>query len=97
MFAGEFEITVRLNQIVEIVPPEWWTQGPIPQQDYQYFQTIDDLFTVLENAYRDRADSIEVEYSDAGYPTDVTIDYWRQAVDDEMFYSVRNLVISDAL
>ena len=97
MYAGEFEITVRLNQIVEIVPPSWWTQGPIPQEDYQYFQTVDDLFTTLENAYRDGADSLQVEYADDGYPTDVTIDYWKQAVDDEIFYSVRNLVMSDAL
>lgn len=54
------------------------------------FQTIDDLFEVIENA-REKADELEVEYDqEFGYPEYISIDYIKEAIDDEVTYRVDN-------
>ena len=60
-----------------------------PDQIEQYFRiTIDSLFDIVGDALED-ADAVTVQYHPFwGYPTAVGIDYIRNAVDDEINYSV---------
>lgn len=52
------------------------------------FQTIDELFDVIENA-RKKADKLDAEYNrELGYPMFIGIDYIKEAVDDEVTYKV---------
>lgn len=54
------------------------------------FKTIDELFDVIENA-REKADELNVEYNqEFGYPQFITIDYMKEAIDDEVSYKVDN-------
>ncbi len=92
VYAGQFEIRVRDNQIEEIIP-SWDDLRGVPKEDYQYFQTIDDIFDLLENAYTEEAFLIDVEYSDNGYPTQISIDYIENAVDDELSLGVSDLLM----
>lgn len=54
------------------------------------FQTIDELFEVIESA-RKKADKLKVEYNQKlGYPETIEIDYIKEAIDDEVTYKVDN-------
>lgn len=54
------------------------------------FHTIDDLFDVIENA-REKADELDIEYNqEFGYPEYISIDYIKEAIDDEVSYRVEN-------
>ncbi len=54
------------------------------------FQTIDELFDVIENA-RSKADELNVKYNEElGYPENIQIDYMKEAIDDEISYVVDN-------
>ena len=48
------------------------------------YHTIDSLFDVIQDAIADEADRLTVSYnSEFGYPTDVAIDQFVNAIDDE--------------
>ncbi len=54
------------------------------------YLTIDDLFNYTESAMLE-ADEIHIKYDAAyGFPSDVSIDYIKNAMDDEMSLQVRN-------
>jgi len=61
--------------------------------------TIDKLFTILENAYagkgdfKQKADTVDVTYdAQMGYPSTFFIDVSQQIADEEQGYTVTNLV-----
>ena len=56
-------------------------------------QPIEDLFDLIDRAEAEGADDVHVEYAREGYPTVVNIDWIRQAVDDEMFMGVSEVVV----
>jgi hypothetical protein len=89
-YAGEYQVVVADNEVVDVIPA-WDDQVGVPREDYDIFQTVDDLFEVIRNAYRNGADEIDVEYSDVGYPSLVSIDYMKNAVDDEVSYAVSDV------
>lgn len=64
---------------------------PVPPSDLDIIESIDDIFDMIERAERE-ADELEVEYADDGYPTRVTIDWIKRAVDDEMHLEVSEVV-----
>ncbi len=55
--------------------------------------TIEKVFGLIEKAMADKAERIEVDYDPAlGYPMRVVIDPLEQAADDEMHYTIDNVV-----
>lgn len=58
-----------------------------------YFPTIDGLFDVLEDALPN-ADKVEVQYNEQfGYPREISIDWIKEALDDELVYSASSLLL----
>lgn len=81
---GEFTVTVSDGAVVAA---ERTDGSPVPAEDLQYLQTIDDLFDVIQTAIDYRADRFEAEYDrDVGYPALIDLDSDRNAVDDEVHY-----------
>ena len=57
------------------------------------YKTIDELFDVIINARKQNATKIDVKYnSTIGYPESISIDYIKDAIDDEVGYSVSNYI-----
>ncbi|HMB89921.1 MAG TPA: DUF6174 domain-containing protein, partial [Rhodothermales bacterium] len=55
--------------------------------------TIDGLFEVLQRALKE-ADDVEVDYdAQYGFPTRIAIDYYKNAVDDEVSYRATDLQV----
>ena len=58
---------------------------------YQEYNTIEKVFDFVENVSNE-ADEVTVEYDPTyGYPTEISIDYVKEAIDDELYLSLRNL------
>lgn len=56
------------------------------------YPSIDGLFEVVESAIDDNADKLEVSYDETfGYPNSIDIDWYKNAVDDEIGYTVISL------
>lgn len=62
------------------------------QADRQYYgryDSIEKMFGVIQRAVRDGADDLEVSYDKGyGFPTEISIDFDEQAVDDEISFTV---------
>jgi hypothetical protein len=80
-------ITVENQQVVDVVIAD--SGEPVPKQDADlYFnRTIEDLFSVVEEAILKPAASLTVEYDAvAGYPRLVRVDWIKGIADDENTY-----------
>jgi len=86
-------VEVRDDQIVSLTNAGG-TQVLDTDPNYAYFAphaTIDLLFTEIEKATHDGADSVTVTYdSNYGFPAEIAIDPSKQIADEEMYYSVAN-------
>lgn len=86
LFSGAYRIAVRADTL-HAVTPLWEGQDVPTPRDFAVFQTLDDLFGVIDNA-RD-ADRLKTTYDpEWGFPTEIDIDYRKDAVDDEVTYQV---------
>jgi hypothetical protein len=57
---------------------------------YQSYNTIEKVFDYVGEAVRD-ADETTIEYNqNFGFPTDVSVDWIKQAVDDEIYLTITN-------
>jgi hypothetical protein len=92
--AGPFKIEVRDNEIVAVTPDPVLSVSEVLPEDFYIFQTVDELFELIEEAYAQGADDVEIEYSNYGYPNSITIDYILNAVDDELYLGVSNMVMA---
>lgn len=68
-----------------------WEERPVPQDQLAYIETIESIFDMIKRAEKE-ADEWDVEWAEEGYPARVSIDWIKEAVDDEMY-----LEISDVL
>jgi uncharacterized protein DUF6174 len=60
--------------------------------DRRLGETVDDLFTFIENAITTHARLIRADYDPAkGFPTEIDFDGAAQIADDEIFFSVSGL------
>lgn len=90
-------VVVKADTIHSVLDPQTGEPLRDPQtnelvlQKYpKSFQTIDELFEVIENA-RENADKLNVEYDEKlGYPVLIEIDYIKEAIDDEVTYKIDN-------
>lgn len=58
---------------------------------FQHYNTIDRIFAELEKDLGGEADKVTVTYDETyGYPSQVSIDFIEQAVDDELGLTVTN-------
>jgi len=75
-----------------IVSMEYTSGNPIDASNTEYFRrfaTIDRLFTEVENLVNGEADEVIVTYDPTyGFPTQISIDYIKNAVDDELSLTV---------
>jgi hypothetical protein len=95
IFAGA-EVTYEVqngqvvNQTVQPHPDRQIDTAEI-EEYYQQYNTIEKVFGFLEQA-TDEADEVTVEYDPTyGYPTEISIDYVKEAIDDELYLSLKNL------
>ena len=59
---------------------------------FDKYATIDKLFVLLQDALKQPGSRLRVTYDpQLGYPSKVAIDYLPNAVDDEFYFTVRNL------
>jgi hypothetical protein len=90
--AGEMTVFVRGDSVAAIQQTE--RQWQSSNDWWQYIPTVNGLFALIAEAEAD-AYSVEAEYHpQLGYPTSVTIDWIKDAVDDEIFYSVAGLSLT---
>ena len=76
----------------EVVSMEYQTGNPIDDSSREYFSkfaTVDRLFSELEADLGGEADEVTVTYdSTHGYPTEINIDFIKEAADDELYLTV---------
>lgn len=88
-YAGPLRITVADGEVVEVrqlEPQEG--QGDLQAWIDDQAMTLDELNELVERARRE-ADDVDVTYDPTyGFPTDVYIDWYKDAVDDEIGYTV---------
>ena len=69
------------------------TDEPLTDAQRETFPTIAGLFDVVERAVREDAKKLEVQYdSRYGHPREIEIDFRENVADDEIAYTVRDLV-----
>ncbi|MEO0557979.1 MAG: DUF6174 domain-containing protein [Bacteroidota bacterium] len=92
-YVGPLRISVKDSNVIDVHQLGPVDGGPTPQAwiDEQAM-TLDELADLVDRAHRD-ADDVDVTYDPTyGFPTDVYIDWIRDAVDDEIGYTVTNYV-----
>lgn len=84
-FRGPFLVTVRDGHVAAVE----YEGAPI---DAERALTVDDLFTLLAEAYGRDAERVEATFDpDLGYPTSLFVDYEAQMADEEVGYTVTAL------
>ena len=84
-YTGPFGVTVRDGELAAV------TLGG-DRVDDERGETVDGLFDLIEDAYLRRAETVAVEFDpELGYPTNLSIDYSLQMVDEEIGYLVSDL------
>lgn len=92
--AGEFQVQVIDYRVVNAY--DVLRQQPLDTTLYQYVETIEDMFDLIDRAREQHADELRVEYSRDGYPKTLAIDWFKQAADDEIYLSVSDVRIGVA-
>lgn len=92
-YFGPVHITVQADTVAVLefmLPPD--VPPPSPEAQRFFERTVEDLFAVIADALREKADELDVEYHpEFGYPTHISIDFYEDAVDDEIGYTASNL------
>jgi hypothetical protein len=85
-------ITVEDGGITHVLDVE--KQVPLDPEAFARYKTIDELFDFLEEAIQGNADDVGATYNEAlGYPESCYIDYDRGTADEEMGFSVHEVVL----
>lgn len=92
-FIAEVNITVRENRIQGATFVE--SDVPIPlDAAIERYKVMDGLFDLLQSAIGENAHTIAAKYHpELGYPTEVWIDYEQNSVDEELGFSIHNLIL----
>ena len=86
---GPVVIRVRNGQTTSITSVA--TGKPVNPQFFQKYDTIPELFNIIQDAINRKASNLDVEYNaKLGYPTKINIDYNSQIADEEIFVTIEN-------
>lgn len=89
-FHGEFRVTVRGDSVTEVVATATGERVDPPGPDV--VPGVEGLFETVEEAIDAEVYQLDVEYhAELGYPTLISVDWDRHAVDDEMVLTARDL------
>ena len=92
-FVAEANIIVRENRVHSAA----FVEGdvPIPHNvATERYEAIDGLFDILQSAIDENAHTIAANYHpDLGYPIEVWIDYEKNSVDEELGFTIHNLIL----
>ena len=92
-FVAEVNITVRENRIQGAA----FVEGDVPiplDAAIERYKVMDGLFDLLQSAINENAHTIAAKYHlEMGYPTEVWIDYEQNSVDEELGFSIHNLIL----
>ncbi|HET9910549.1 MAG TPA: DUF6174 domain-containing protein [Anaerolineales bacterium] len=94
IFSQDMPLIVEV-QDGEVVSMEFQSGNEIDADSRELFEkyaTIDRIFTELEADLNGAADEVTINGYDAkyGFPTEVTIDFIKEATDDELYLSLSN-------
>ena len=102
-YTGEVTVVVEGNEVIRLLNPETGedaTYAPngekvlLLDEVPELFYTIDEFFAMLSEEAKE-AHTFEFEYNrTSGMPTSVFIDHIKDAVDDEVGYTLSNLVLN---
>ncbi|MGD2045814.1 MAG: DUF6174 domain-containing protein [Gemmatimonadota bacterium] len=82
-YLGPVRVTVAADTVVGRVYVE--SGDPVPEIEADAFPAVDGLFELLDQAFENGADDIDVTYDpELGVPIEISIDYLENAVDDEL-------------
>jgi hypothetical protein len=85
-YRGPFDVTVRGGAVTDVV---YRGEGEPADRALSEFQTVEDLFDLIAEAYDRKAARVDVTYDAAtGQPSDVYIDYDEQMADEEIGFTV---------
>ncbi|MFJ3308775.1 DUF6174 domain-containing protein [Streptomyces sp. NPDC086549] len=84
---GTFRVTVRGGKVAEAVGLDEESRAVVHRSS-GIVPTIGDLLKELGQARREGADTAEAEYATDGHPLRVTLDWDKNAVDDEARYVI---------
>jgi hypothetical protein len=94
IFSQDMPLVIEV-QDGEIVSMEYQSGKEIDPANLELFEkyaTIDRLFAELEAGIDGAADEVIAKYDPAlGFPTEVTIDFVKDATDDELYLSLSNV------
>ncbi|MGW3409270.1 DUF6174 domain-containing protein [Streptomyces sp. NPDC000888] len=84
---GKFRVTVRFGKVAKAVGLDDSARRVV-RQSLDQVPTIGGLLEELEQARRDNADEAEAEYAPDGHPVRISLDWEKNAIDDEALYVI---------
>ena len=84
---GTFRVTVRDGKVAEAVGFDESSRRVVRQMPGEV-PTLGELLEELEQARRDKADTAEAEYAADGHPVRISLDWEKDAIDDEALYVI---------
>ncbi|MFD7407657.1 DUF6174 domain-containing protein [Streptomyces sp. NPDC059866] len=84
---GAFRVTVRDGKVAEAVGLDDSGRRVVRQAPAEV-PTLRELLGQLEQARRDGADTAEAEYAADGHPVRISLDWEKNAIDDEALYVI---------
>jgi hypothetical protein len=87
-------IEVKDGQVVSMTDVNGQTVREEFRANFEEAATIERLFAIVEEAASGGADEVKVEYDATyGFPSSISIDYIKEAMDDEISYHVLNFEV----
>ncbi|GGN64046.1 hypothetical protein GCM10011579_033020 [Streptomyces albiflavescens] len=84
---GTFRVTVQHGKVTEAVGLDE-SGRRVVKQSPDAVPTIRELLEELDRARHDQADAAEVEYAADGHPVRISLDWQKNAIDDEALYII---------
>jgi hypothetical protein len=87
-------IEVKDGQVVSMTDVNGQTVREEFRANFEEAATVERLFAIVEEAASGGADEVKVEYDATyGFPSSISIDYIKEAMDDEISYHVLNFEV----
>lgn len=88
-YRGPFDVTVRGGAVADVA---YEGEGEPIDRPLTEYQTVDDLFALIAEAYARDAARVDATYDPTtGQPTEVYIDYNEQMADEEVGFTIESI------